>query len=488
MPSQLSPTNMALVSAVLSFVALGCGGEGASTTTTTSQDSGLPDPRTRDAADASHLDARTRDAPRTSDAPPRDAPSPDAPAREAAAPDVNAPDGGWDDPGTGPWVPVSASDVASKCQLDPAQLAAADTALNVPWAIIRHGLLCHEFMTAEMAPSEAWSTTKTMGATVAGIVSWQTRAYAKTGPKTGPFTDEDPVSNWLDSFSYNQEAHVAHVMAMVAESQSLALGQQQFQYDTIGTVQINSMSDILNAVIAQDPVTFGAGLEDFTQRYLYAPLGMTDSTWSSGSQTKIFAYSWSTTVHDMARLGLLLLHGGMWHGARLLDSDWVYRMTHPSFEDANTGYGYLTWLNSSSNFTYGGIPGPPSGMQQGAQLPGPCAPVSVYPSHPHGLSESPDCNYAAPYSCAQPLDVGVWQAVGLSGQVIQGHPGLDIVIVARNLTPLLVSAWDGSGMAAPGILWDAVRPAIVADDPTFPGDDTSFCAAYGSNNYAPSGG
>jgi hypothetical protein len=73
----------------------------------------------------------------------------------------------------------------------------------------------------------------------------------------------------------------------------------------------------------------------------------------------------------------------------------------------------------------------------------------------------------------------VWQAVGLQGQVIQGHPGLDIVIVVRDLTPL------GSGPAAPGLLWDAVRPAVIAADPKFSGNEAAFCSAYGSNTYAP---
>jgi hypothetical protein len=452
MSTLVSRSRAGLVLVAISSAAFGCGSAGMASAT----DAGQAPSKMRDIADASRADAV------------------DAP-----------PDRVWDDPGTGPWAAVSPADVASKCQLDPTKLAEADRALNVPWAIVRHGVLCHELMSAGMVPSDAFSTTKTMGATVAEIVSWQTRAYPTTGPKTGSFSDVDPVDRWLDDFSYNPGAHVADVMGMVAQSKSLALGDRAFQYDTFGLVQINSMSDILSAVIAQDPTTLGAGLDDFTRRYLYAPLGMTDSTWSDGSQTKIFAYSWSTTVYDMARLGLLLLHGGMWHGTRLLASEWVYRMTHPSFEDSNTDYGYLTWLNSASNFTFGGIPGPPTGRLQGALLPGPCAPVSVYPTHPHGMSNSPNCNYASPYSCAEPLDVGVWQAVGLSGQVIQGHPGLDMVIIARNVTPLLVGAWDGSGMAAPGILWDAVRPAIVAGDHTFEGDDASFCAAYGSNSYAP---
>ena len=34
-------------------------------------------------------------------------------------------------------------------------------------------------------------------------------------------------------------------------------------------------------------------------------------------------------------------------------------------------------------------------------------------------------------------------------------------------------------------LWSAVRPALVALDPTYKGDDKAFCAAYGSGMYAP---
>ena len=87
--------------------------------------------------------------------------------------------------------------------------------------------------------------------------------------------------------------------------------------------------------------------------------------------------------------------------------------------------------------------------------------------------------------CNQMFDVGVWQAVGLGGQVIQGHPGLDLVLVARDLTPVGIGPSLGNGNAAPAILWTAVMPAIAAADPRFAGDEAAFCAAYGANAYAP---
>ena len=117
--------------------------------------------------------------------------------------------------------------------------------------------------------------------------------------------------------------------------------------------------------------------------------------------------------------------------------------------------------------------------KQGAYIPGPCAPVALHNKYPHGLSESMDCNYSPPYACTQMYDVGVWNAEGLGGQLIQGHRGLDIVIVARNAQP------GGTGPGTAKTVWDAVRPAVIAGDPMFKGDETAFCKAYGGNAYAP---
>jgi hypothetical protein len=121
-----------------------------------------------------------------------------------------------------------------------------------------------------------------------------------------------------------------------------------FDYDTFGDVQLNRMNDVVAAAIAQDPL-LGSSVHDFLVSYLFEPLGMRQSSWDGDNPDKTFAVGWSTTARDMARLGLLMLDGGMWNGERLVGEDWIYRMTHPSFEIANTGYGYLTWLIARSN-------------------------------------------------------------------------------------------------------------------------------------------
>ncbi|MDD9942660.1 MAG: hypothetical protein OXU20_16585 [Myxococcales bacterium] len=176
---------------------------------------------------------------------------------------------------------------------------------------------------------------------------------------------------------------------------------------------------------------------------------MENSTWRGFRGPPPQAYGWNATVRDMLRLGLLLIRGGRWSDETLLSHDWVYRMTHPAFEDSSRGYGYLTWLNG-----------------------GACAPPTVHRQYPHGLSEATECGTRFG-TCEQTYDVGVFNAAGAGGQYIVGHRGLDLVLAIKNY---------GEGAAG---VWNAVRPALVALDPTHTGDDDAFCRAYRAGDYAP---
>jgi hypothetical protein len=386
---------------------------------------------------------------------------PNAGGGGAAAPDAGMPtEAQWNDPGQMPWVPVPDDRVADECKLDKAMLAANNGMFPSGWAVIRYGKMCHDDTRNDRA-TEAYSATKTLGGLVTGIASYETRMFTKSSPRTGQLLDTDLASHWLTSQSYNREALVAHVLAMVAHNGDLAWGQKAFQYDAIGSVQINTLGTMVNAAIAQDSARLGSGIAEFTRRYLFEAIGMTDSSWTGS----VYAYTWSTTMHDMARVGLLMLHRGMWSGKRVLDESWIYKMTHPSFEDANTAYGYLTWLNALEGGT--GI-GDMIAKDE-------CAPVALWPKYPHKVSDAPDCNYGT-QSCEQKFDVGTWSAQGAGGQVILGHPGLDLVVVAKD-----IQAVD----CGPPCMFRAVRGALLAHDPMFNGDEDAFCEAYANGNYAP---
>jgi CubicO group peptidase (beta-lactamase class C family) len=388
-------------------------------------------------------------------------------AQPSAAGAASATDPAYRDPGTGPWEVVPEADVARVCKLDPAKLAEADRALGVPYAVVRYGKLCHRGGAID-SPAEIWSITKGLTGVVAGVVSYQTRDISRSGPMTGQFRDWDRADHWLpaSSISFNREATVAHVMAMIAHNTDLSFGARTYQYDAVGSVQINRLSDMMNTAIHQDTGRLGEDLEQFTRKFLFEPLGMQESTWSDGAPDKICAYSWTTTLNDMLRLGTLMMHRGLWAGQRVLDESWVYKMTHVSFEDSNSGWGYLARLTSrrvregEANTTTAETDA--------------CTPVAVWPYYPHGLSEAKDCLLADPAQCKQDHDVGMFGWQGAGGQWLAVHPGLDLVLAAKNLS-------SGNNAA----VWAAVRPALVALDDKYKADETAFCADYGAGKYAP---
>lgn len=377
-------------------------------------------------------------------------------------------------PGEEAWTLVPKAQVAEECDLDPDLLEQADLEIDRAYAVVRYGKLCHEYYPTSLYPDGVdqmeivFSAAKTLAGVLTGAAAWRTRDLERTDRKTGPLQDTDRIDHWLDEFTFNKDAQVGHVLGMVAHNEDLSSPELEFSYDTFGGVQLNRLNDVVAAAIAQDPA-LGSSVHEFLEGYLFGPLGMRQSDWDGDAPDKTFAVGWSSTARDMARLGLLMLDGGVWSGERLVGEDWIYKMTHPSFEFANTGYGYLTWLIARSNAD--NDDGLPKTTEPNAE----CTPSSIWNEYPHGLSESPDCNYLPPWDCSQRFDVGVWYAAGLMGNYISGHPGLDMVLVVKNI--------GGNNQRR---VWNAIRPALVALDPTYAGDEEAFCAAYAAGDYAPS--
>jgi hypothetical protein len=371
----------------------------------------------------------------------------------------------YKDPGTGPWQKVS----PELCGLD---MSKVDDSEIANYAVFRFGKLCH--MKGADKTGQMYSATKTLGGVMIGRAAYLTRNVPRTGPGTGTIYPEDKAVDWLGKVSYNKSALLTHVMSMCAQSDDLAFPNKKFVYDTFGATQINTLIDVTKKAIAQVP-GLGNRADDFMRAQVFAKLGMTKSSWTPVPLG--IAAGWSANMSDMGRLGMLLLHDGWYNGERLVSRAWMYRMSHPAFEDANTAYGHLTWLNhrGGNNGTGGNgvaVGGPDPKYAEGDQ----CAPAAFWPvsAYQQGPREAPNCG-AINASCVQENDVGVFSAQGLFGQYIVMHPGLDLVIVARDY-----NAANGTPK-----LWEALRPGLVALDPVFRGDEAAFCAAYKTGSYAP---
>lgn len=134
----------------------------------------------------------------------------------------------------------------------------------------------------------------------------------------------------------------------------------------------------------------GAGVYDDFQRLIAVPLGMedfspADCAYVTGADSIHRAYPFRMTARDMARFGLLFLHGGQWQGRQIVPADWV-KASVTSYSDAGAsgGYGYLWWI-----------------ARNGVHLPGVTLPEGSY------------------------------SARGAGGHYILNVPALDLVIVHR---------------------------------------------------------
>ena len=374
------------------------------------------------------------------------------------------------DPGGSEWQQVPPDRMIAECGLDPDLLeAAAPKLIHTPFVVIRHGKLCWEggYSGGSTETYQVYSVTKTFGAMLFGMVASRSR-----------LDDTDPVTEWIppdELGAINPNARLAHVLAMVSTNADLRPGKKgAWSYDTFGDREINRLVGVMDRAIAAEPEKFPgvSNVVELAQKDLFEPLGMKDSSWAGGG----IASNLYSTVRDMAKLGQLVLQRGRWEGRQLIDEEYLYRMTHPAFEDVNTGYGYLTYVNAADNWSY-----PTSTADHH------CAPYGRWPSYPHRpFYEWPDSNGGVPEDRQQRYDMAHVFASGTGGQKFIIYRGLDMVIAIRNGA---VSVNDGGTLVDqfPGhkTVWNALRPAMLELDPLYKGDEAAFCAAYRRSEYAP---
>ena len=123
--------------------------------------------------------------------------------------------------------------------------------------------------------------------------------------------------------------------------------------------------DILTGILTQ--VT-GQSVLDFAKEHLFAPLGIpversitfrskdeqiafyksTDLRVWAADPTGVNAGGWGLTLSamDMAKIGELILHGGVYDGTRIVSEKWVRESTaeHSRWTERDLPYGYLWWV------------------------------------------------------------------------------------------------------------------------------------------------
>ena len=186
---------------------------------------------------------------------------------------------------------------------------------------------------------------------------------------------------------------------------------ESWNYSTLDTQLI--------AAIMQRAV--GEPLAAYAQKNLFAALGIDAfNWWKDGAGTTIGGQNLSMRPRDMAKLGLLYLHNGVWEGEQLVPRSWVTMSISPQNETLYyppTGqaeliewYGYHWWVWKGEWF---------SGQRS-------------------------------------------FQAMGYGGQQVLVFPELDLILVTTSQLPGLDTARDIEQRTALGALFlDVILPAIT---------------------------
>jgi len=125
----------------------------------------------------------------------------------------------------------------------------------------------------------------------------------------------------------------------------------------------------------------GQDTHDFAKKYLFEPLGITESEWNRDRHGICYGGgNLYLDPRDMAKFGYLYLNGGRWENEQIVPADFVAESvkTHHFFSQSS-GYGYQSWW--------------------------------TYPQQ------------------------GVYRAAGLDGQRIYVAPDLDLVVVITSYIP-----------------------------------------------------
>ena len=106
-------------------------------------------------------------------------------------------------------------------------------------------------------------------------------------------------------------------LALAADTQPKVPPGKEFEYTDI--------NPILTAAVLS--AAAGMPIQQYAEKRLFEPLGMRNYAWGRADQKGLVSSGWGLRLRpvDMAKVGLLVLHGGQWQGQQLVSAAWVGR-------------------------------------------------------------------------------------------------------------------------------------------------------------------
>lgn len=150
--------------------------------------------------------------------------------------------------------------------------------------------------------------------------------------------------DWHEDLPYNDPRNSASVMEASFDWVAYAID-RPMSGEPGSAFQYNSGATMLLAHIFR--VATGTDIEEYGQRHLFAPLGISRFFWKRTPSGLIDAEGGLyLRSQDVAKIGYLFLHDGLWDGKRIVQQEWVRSSVAPSVSVGTGGvkYGLKWWL------------------------------------------------------------------------------------------------------------------------------------------------
>ncbi|WP_025619493.1 serine hydrolase domain-containing protein [Salinispora cortesiana] len=150
---------------------------------------------------------------------------------------------------------------------------------------------------------------------------------------------------WCEDLPYNSPGNAEIAMELAPDRYRYILERPILEPPGVRWTYCGGATALLGRLIADGT---GLSLPQYGQDVLFAPLGIGRFEWMAGSDGVASAASGLRLApHDFARIGELVLAGGVWDGQRIVPADWVRTMLQPRLPTNWAGqYGYQWYVES----------------------------------------------------------------------------------------------------------------------------------------------
>lgn len=150
-------------------------------------------------------------------------------------------------------------------------------------------------------------------------------------------------TDWNENLPYTDPRNSEIAMEMAADRYRYVLDRPMVHEPGARWTYNGGATALIGHLIARGT---GMPLDDYAREKLFKPLGIEDFEWARGADGVPSAASGlRLNIHDLAKIGRMMIDKGNWNGMQVVPAEWVVEATTPqATPEAGIRYGLFWWL------------------------------------------------------------------------------------------------------------------------------------------------